>query len=140
MPSSSSSSARDPRVDLLRGLPVDRFAAELKSGIAAIRAGGAEVLLIEPPWSPVIEAADSENRFVDAVREVGEQERVDVVRRFALMRGWIAQGLVTPRQLVGPDGLHMTDRGYRLLAEAVFARIAGESRAFRDRRAAAEHP
>ena len=57
--------------DPLRGVPVDRFAAELKSGIEAIRAGGAEVMLMEPQWSPVIEKADSKERFVDAVRDVG---------------------------------------------------------------------
>ncbi len=120
--------------DPLRGVPVDRFAAELKSGIEAIRAGGAEVMLMEPQWSPVIEKADSKERFVDAVREVAAQEQVPVVRRFALMRGWIDGGIITPHDLVGPDGLHMTDRGYGLLARAVLDQIAAGSPAFRARR------
>ena len=92
---------------------------------------------MEPQWSPVIEKADAKSRFVDAVREVGAEQHVEVVRRFALMRRWIDDGLVTPEQLVGPDNLHMTDRGYALLARAVLDQITDQSRAFRDRRAVA---
>ena len=123
--------------DSLRGVPMDRFEAELTGGIRAIRAEGVEVLLMEPQWSPVIEKADAKSRFVDAVREVGAEQHVEVVRRFTLMRRWIDDGLVTPEQLVGPDNLHMTDRGYALLARAVLDQITAQSRAFRDRRAVA---
>ncbi len=123
--------------DPLRGVPMDRFEAELKSGIDAIRAGGAEVVLMEPQWSPVIERADAKERFVDAVREVGAQEHVEVVRRFALMRGWIDGGIITPPELIAADGLHMTDRGYGLLARAVLDQIADRSAAFRARRSLA---
>lgn len=123
--------------DSLRGVPLERFKAELRDGIAAMRAGGAEVLLMEPQWSPVIEKADAKSRFVDAVREVGAEAHVDVVRRFALMRAWVADGLVTPQDLVGPDNLHMTDRGYTLLAQAVLDQISTASLAFRARRAVA---
>ncbi len=121
--------------DPLRGVPMDRFKAELRRGIATMRAGGIEVLLMEPQWSPVIEKADAKSRFVDAVREVGAEQHVEVVRRFALMRGWIEAGIVTADQLIGPDNLHMTDRGYTLLAKAVLDEITTESRAFRDKRA-----
>ena len=120
--------------DSLRGVPVERFQTELKSGIDAIRARGAEVMLMEPQWSPVTEKADAHERFVDAVRDMGAQEHIAVVRRFALMRSWIDGGLIAPRDLVGPDGLHMTDRGYGLLARAVIDQITGASPAFRARR------
>ena len=90
---------------------------------------------MEPQWSPVIEKADSKSRFVDAVREVGAEVHVGVVRRFALMQRWMDDGIVTAPALVGPDGLHMTDRGYGLRAQAVLDQIAAESGALRDRRA-----
>ena len=128
--------------DSLRGVPVDRFEAELRRGIDAIRATGTEVVLIEPQWSPVIEKADAKSRFVDAVREVGAFEHVGVVRRFDLMQRWVADGLVTERDLVGPDNLHMTDRGYGLLAKAVLDEISTGSSAFRARVGvvASQHP
>ena len=120
--------------DPLRGVPFDRFKAELRRGIAAIRAAGAEVMLMEPQWSPVITRADAKSRFVDAVRAVAAEDHVGVVRRFALMRRWMDDGVVAASELVGPDGLHMTDRGYELLARAVLDQVAAESAAFRDRR------
>ncbi len=128
--------------DSLRGVPVDRFEAKLRRGIEAIRATGTEVVLIEPQWSPVIEKADAKSRFVDAVREVGAVEHVDVVRRFDLMQRWVADGLVSERDLVGPDNLHMTDRGYGLLAKAVLDEISAGSSAFRARVGvvASQHP
>lgn len=121
--------------DPLRGVPMDRFKAELRDGIEAIRATGAEVLLMEPQWSPVIEKADAKSRFVDAVRDIGAAEHVDVVRRFALMRNWIDDGFVSQQQIVGPDNLHMTDKGYALLASAVMLQISAQSQAFRHCRA-----
>ncbi len=121
--------------DPLRGVPLDRFKAELRDGIAAIRATGAEVLLMEPQWSPVIEKADANSRFIGAVRDIGAADHVEVIRRFALMRGWMDDGLVSPQQLVGPDNLHMTDKGYALLAAAVMTQISAQSQAFRHCRA-----
>ena len=32
------------------------------------------------------------------------------------MQSWVTHGLMTPAQMIGPDGLHMTDAGYRQLA------------------------
>ncbi len=129
--------------DPLRGVPVDHFKAELKSGIAAIRASGAEVVLMEPQWSPRLVAADAPNRFVEAVRDVGATQQADVVRRFEIMRQWLADGLVSRTDLIGPDGLHMTDQGYAMLAKAVFSEISTRSTAFRARMTpatASKHP
>ena len=70
-----------------------------------------------------------------AHREAGAREvLIASRRRFALMRGWIDGGIITPRDLVGPDGLHMTDRGYGLLARAVLDQIGAGSPAFQGRR------
>ena len=128
--------------DPLRGVPLDRFEAELRNGIATIRASGAEVVLIEPQWCPVIAKVDASGRFVSAVRKVGAERHVDVVRRFELMHRSMADGLATARELIGPDGLHMTDRGYAMLAQAVFDEISARSDAFRGdmARAAPPHP
>jgi acyl-CoA thioesterase-1 len=129
--------------DPFRAVPIDHFKAELKNGIAAIRASGAEVVLMEPQWSPRLVAADAPNRFVDAVREVGATQHAEVVRRFEIMRQWLADDLVSRTDLIGPDGLHMTDQGYAMLAKAVFAEISTRSTAFRARMApatASKHP
>jgi lysophospholipase L1-like esterase len=42
-----------------------------------------------------------------------------VIRRYSMMRGWLADRVLTPAQMLAPDGLHMADGGYAKLAEAV---------------------
>jgi len=77
------------------------------------------------------------------VRDVGATQHADVVRRFEIMRQWLADGLVSRTDLIGPDGLHMTDQGYAMLAKAVFGEIATRSTAYRARVAqatASKHP
>ena len=44
---------------------------------------------------------------------------VPVIRRYDLMRAWLANGVLTPAQMLAPDGLHMADGGYAKLADAV---------------------
>ena len=50
---------------------------------------------------------------------------VPVIRRYDLMHMWLDQYLLTPAQLLSPDGLHMADGGYALLAGAVAQEIVG---------------
>ena len=56
--------------------------------------------------------------FRSAVREIGNELDVPVIRRADLMHGWVREGKVTSKQLFASDGLHMADRGYALLAAA----------------------
>lgn len=117
--------------DPLRGIPPDHFESELRRGLATIRAAGIEVVLLEPQWCPKLSTVDARNQFIDLVRKVGAGEKVAVVRRYDLMQDWIAHGLVTEKGLIGPDGLHMTDRGYTLLAAAMAEEISGGSLGYR---------
>ena len=118
--------------DALRGVALDDFKTELRKGIDEIRATGTEVDLMEPQWSPQIDKVDASSRFVDAVRDVGAQEHVDVIRRFDLMHRWMDEGRATEAELIGPDGLHMTDKGYDLLAHAVFDELSTHSARLRE--------
>jgi lysophospholipase L1-like esterase len=52
-----------------------------------------------------------------------------VIRRYDLMRQWLAAGTLTYDHLMASDGLHMTDGGYELLARSVAATILTNSRA-----------
>jgi lysophospholipase L1-like esterase len=59
------------------------------------------------------------DEFLDAVREVGQKQHVLVIRRYDLMRQWLASGVLTYDHMMSHDGLHMTDGGYEMLARAV---------------------
>ena len=58
-------------------------------------------------------------RYRDALRAIGKGMDVPVIRRYDLMRAWLANGVLTPAQMLAPDGLHMADGGYAKLADAV---------------------
>jgi lysophospholipase L1-like esterase len=104
--------------DPLRHLPLDRFIALTREGITRIRATGADVMLMEPQDCPVYDSTPGAMGYRDAVRALGKELGVPVVRRFDLMRQWVREG-IPARELQSGDGLHMGDRGYALLADAV---------------------
>jgi lysophospholipase L1-like esterase len=105
--------------DPLRHVPLDRFTRETRDGVAAMRKAGIEVILMEPQWCPRLDKAADSTLYRDAIRDIGRQARVDVVRRADLMHDWIREGLLTRKQMLASDGLHMTDGGYALLARSV---------------------
>ncbi len=105
--------------DPLRDVPLDRFIDETKTGIRLIQAAGADVMLMEPQLCRVLAAHGDAIAYRDAVRSVAAETGVPVVRRFDLMRAWLASGVLTTEQMLSPDGLHMADAGYAKLAEAV---------------------
>ena len=115
--------------DSMRAVPLDRFEAETRAGIAAIRAAGVDVMLMEPQWCPKLDSTPGANLFLSKVRDIGAALDVPVIRRSELMRRWIDEGRLSQTQMLAADGLHMTDGGYALLARDVAAEIIANSTA-----------
>ncbi len=109
--------------DPLRGVPLERFEAETRAGIAAMRQAGADVILMEPQLCRRLATQSDADQFRDAVRRIGAEMNVPVIRRYDLMRAWLDKGVLTPAQMLSSDGLHMADAGYALLAKEVAHRI-----------------
>lgn len=109
--------------DPMTGVPVERFVELTRAGIAAIRATGAEVVLMDQQWCRRLSGTAGSERYTDALHALASEVDVPVIRRRALMQTWVAKGLITPTQMIGPDGLHMTDAGYDRLAKAASAQI-----------------
>ncbi len=109
--------------DPLRGVPVERFVARTREGILALRQAGIDVMLMEPQDCAVLQAHAGSLDYRDALRRLAAEMRVPLVRRYDLMREWLAGRRLTPAQLLYHDGLHMTDGGYALLASAVGEQI-----------------
>ena len=102
----------------LRGLDAREFRAKLEQGLEALRAGGIETVLMDSQVAPQMQAAPERLRIQAAVHAVAADRRVSIFSRTALMQGWEAQGLPNAA-VIGPDGLHHTDRGYACLASAL---------------------
>jgi acyl-CoA thioesterase I len=109
--------------DPMRNVPLERFEDEMRQGIQAMRAANVDVMLMEPQWCPTLDKIAGANRFGDAVRRIGAEFGVPVIRRSELMHRWIDEKLLTREQMLSPDGLHMADRGYALLARDVAEEI-----------------
>jgi acyl-CoA thioesterase I len=104
--------------DPLRGVTVEHFREATLDAVKRIRDAGIDIVLMEPQWCPKLEATPGSDRFRTVVREIGAELDVPVIRRADLMHGWVRDGLLTTKQLFAPDGLHMADKGYALLAQA----------------------
>lgn len=114
--------------DPLRGLPLDRFKAETRAGITAMRAAGIDVVLMEPQDCRLMRATPGAFAYLDAVRRIGAEMHVPVVRRYDMIHRWLADGSVTEATLMAPDGLHMADEGYERLAAELARELIAEAK------------
>lgn len=115
--------------DELRSVKLDHFIAATRDGIAQMQAAGIDVILMEPQLSPRLASIAGSDAYLEAVRAVGREMNVIVIRRHNLMRQWLATGTLTYPEMMSGDGLHMTDRSYDLLAQSVAAIIVSSSTA-----------
>ncbi|MBV9811113.1 MAG: SGNH/GDSL hydrolase family protein [Acetobacteraceae bacterium] len=104
--------------DVLRRLPLERFEALTREDIGVLRSRGIDVLLLEPQDCPVFANTPGAFGYVEAIRRIGAEMDVPVIRRWDLMHDWLARHEATLAELQAGDGLHMADRGYALLARA----------------------
>jgi acyl-CoA thioesterase-1 len=103
--------------DALQGLEPEEVAARVREGIRRLRALGIEVILMDPQWLPDPGRDAVVERMSAVLAGVAIEEGVAIFPRHELMEAWAQRGLMAPEELVGPDGLHMTDESYRCLAE-----------------------
>src|SRR3954470_13595310 len=111
--------------DALEHMPLAHFEAAARHGIKLLRKAGIDLVLMEPQHAPRVDAAPDSAAYRAAVRRLGAELGVPVIRRFDLMSRW-AQA--SNAALVGPDGLHMSDTGYEKLGQAVSAFIRNAGR------------
>ncbi|HEX3349627.1 MAG TPA: SGNH/GDSL hydrolase family protein [Acetobacteraceae bacterium] len=111
--------------DVLRHVPLDRFEALTRADITALRDRGIDVVLMEPQFCRVFAQSPGAFDYVESIRKIGEELRVPVIRRWDLMKAWLARHEATIAELQAGDGLHMADRGYALLAREARKTILG---------------
>jgi lysophospholipase L1-like esterase len=113
--------------DALRAVPVDHFIADTRDGILRMRSAGIDVMLMEPQLSERLRQAEHPDAFRAAVRALGQEMGIPVIRRYDMMQQWLASGQLSYQQMMSGDRLHMTDGGYQLLAQAVADIIISDS-------------
>jgi lysophospholipase L1-like esterase len=107
---------------VLRNLDPAETAKMVDDGIARIQAAGADLVLVDPQYSPrVIERGESASRMVSLLGKIAELRRVGIFPRFEVMREWHENQALPIDSFVIADGLHMNDWGY-----ACFAQLLGD--------------
>jgi lysophospholipase L1-like esterase len=114
--------------DSLRGVPIGRFMEETVGGVRAIRAAHIDVMLMEPQLCKALDGRADSTAYRNVLRLIGEDMNVPVIRRHDLMREWLAEGVLTPSELLSADGLHMADGGYAKLADVIARDIVRRAR------------
>jgi acyl-CoA thioesterase-1 len=106
------------------GHPDDQLGNKVLQGVRALKASGADVILMDLQFSPMVLASSYYSKMQTIVSEVSQRESVGLFSRFALMRNSVNAGL-SQGALVSFDGLHNSAEGYdcigRALARAIFA-------------------
>lgn len=104
--------------DAWQNVPLAEFEDLTRKDLSTLRESGADLAMIGPQWSRMMEECAAFPAFRDATPALGRELGVPVFDRYGRMKSWCAEYGMT-RDDLSPDGLHMGDFGYRLLGEAV---------------------
>ena len=115
--------------DVAWGSSAEGLKEKVISGLRALKASGADVILMDLQYAPMVLASPDHAIMEAIIAEAARQKRVGLFSRFALMRRSVEAGLPTGA-LVAWDGLHNSREGYdcvgRALARAIHA-AAGQA-------------
>jgi hypothetical protein len=79
-------------VDAMRSVDPDDFRTAVGEGVVAVQEAGAEVILVNPQYSPRTETMISVPPYLDNLRVVAQQHDVPLFDRFSIMQGWSESG------------------------------------------------
>ncbi len=107
---------------ILHNLDPDATAQMVRDGVARIQAVGADVVLVDPQYSPAVtEHQQNASKMVRLLGRVAQLRHIGVFPRFEVMRQWHENQAMPIDSFVIADGLHMNDWGY-----ACFAQLLGD--------------
>ena len=96
---------------------IEGLTKKIADGVAALRANGADVILMDQQYTPVI-LASQYSKMQAAIASAAEQYRVAFFPRFELMQKAVKSG-VAIFALSSIDGLHMSREGYDCIGRAL---------------------
>jgi hypothetical protein len=98
-------------VDAMQGVDPDQFTTTLAQGVTMARAAGADVILINPQYSPRTESMIALSTYSSDMRWVALQHEVPLFDRFEIMKLWADLGTF--------DLTAATDKGKLDVAEKI---------------------
>jgi acyl-CoA thioesterase-1 len=105
--------------DAIAGVPLDDFRMQLAQGIDAIRATGADLILLDLQYYPRSERVRGYRSYLQAMWQVGREKGVPVLKRHTYMKHLLDSRRYTAAQILAPDLFHLNDLSYRCLGHMV---------------------
>jgi lysophospholipase L1-like esterase len=90
----------------------------MQEGITQLKAAGADVILMDNQRSPKVLSSADHVLLENAMKEVAAATGVNMFSRGGLMDQWALAGAPN-EDFIAADGMHMNNRGYACLAEAL---------------------
>jgi acyl-CoA thioesterase I len=112
--------------DFTWGQNAENFTRKIVDGVRMLRAHGADVILMDQQYVPVI-LASQYAKMQTAISDAARQEHVALFRRFDLMHRAVEGGL-SIGALVSFDGLHLSEDGYNCVGRAVARTIVAAAK------------
>jgi acyl-CoA thioesterase-1 len=108
--------------EAMRGMDPARFEALLDEGLRRLATIGSDVVLMDYQIAPRMPPEPAREVYGAIIAKEAQAHSVPLFSRAALMRAWQAVD-PTASDMIGPDGLHHSDRGYACLAESLDSAI-----------------
>ncbi len=105
--------------DAITGVPLEDFRMELAQGIDAIKAAGADVILLDLQYYPKSERVRGYKDYLRAMASVAAEKNVPILKRHAYMKHLLETRKFTAAQILAPDLFHLNDLSYRCLGNMV---------------------
>jgi len=102
--------------DAIRDIGEEKLAKILKKGIGKLNEAGIDLVLMDLQWLPREDRYPKYDDYRAVLAKTAAENNVPVFPRYGMMRAWSRTKQFTPEELVGMDGLHVVDAGYRCLA------------------------
>src|ERR1017187_1315377 len=108
--------------EAMRGMDPARFDALLDEGLRRLATIGSDVVLMDYQIAPRMPPEATRGVYGAITAREAQAHSVPLFSRAALMRAWQAAD-PTASDMIGPDGLHHSDRGYACLAASLDSAI-----------------
>lgn len=112
--------------DAVRDVGEQKLAKLLRRGIDQLKEQGSDVVLMDLQWFPREDRYPKYESYRAMQQQVAREKGVSVFPRYEAMKGWLRSNNFLPEEVLGTDGFHMADAGYRCLAIRLADGIAAE--------------
>jgi lysophospholipase L1-like esterase len=104
---------------MLGGAPMDAHLPVMRDGVRQLRATGADIVLLDPQYATHVLEGGPAATIVALIAQAARDTRVNLFRRFELMRRWREVERLAFEKFLSEDAFHMNDWSYACVARAL---------------------